>query len=56
MPPGGDICIHGLWWPTQDPKTHWKDNWTWGCVAVNNQEIDEIFNWCAVNTPVVIYP
>ena len=54
--PGGDICIHGLWWDTQDPKTHWKDDWTEGCLAVNNQEIDEIFTHTNLKTPINILP
>ncbi len=54
--PGGDIFIHGLWYDTQDPKNHWKDNWTRGCIAVNNKEIEEIFNHCNTNIPIHIYP
>lgn len=54
--PGGDIFIHGLWWNTQNPKTHWKDNWTRGCIAVNNEEIDEIFQHTDVSTQITIQP
>ncbi len=54
--PGGDICIHGLWWPTQDPKNHWKDNWTQGCMAINNAEIDELYAHTEVDTEVTILP
>lgn len=54
--PGGDIFIHGLWWPTQDPKTHWKDNWTRGCIAVNNSEIEEIFEHTLTSTDIIIQP
>lgn len=54
--PGGDIFIHGLWWNTQDPNNHWKDNWTRGCIAVNNTQIEEIFNHTPVNTPITIMP
>lgn len=54
--PGGDICIHGLWWPTQDPKNHWKDNWTQGCVALNNAEIEELYAHTEVDTEVTILP
>lgn len=54
--PGGDIFIHGLWWSTQNPKTHWKDNWTRGCIAVNNEEIEEIFQHTSVNTEITIMP
>ncbi len=54
--PGGDICIHGLFSEWQDPETHWKEDWTWGCIAVNNEEIDEIYPWCSNGTPVTILP
>jgi murein L,D-transpeptidase YafK len=54
--PGGDIFIHGLWWAEQDPKNHWKDNWTRGCIALNNQEIEEIFNHTECNTEITILP
>lgn len=54
--PGGDVCIHGLFSKNQDPETHWEYDWTWGCVAVNNTEIDEIYKWCKVGTPVKILP
>lgn len=54
--PGGDVCIHGLFSKNQDPETHWEYDWTWGCVAVNNTEIDEIYKWCKVGTEVKIWP
>jgi murein L,D-transpeptidase YafK len=54
--PGGDIFIHGLWWAEQDPKNHWKDNWTRGCIAVNNTEIEEIFDHTVANTEIIIQP
>jgi murein L,D-transpeptidase YafK len=54
--PGGDIFIHGLWWENQDPIEHWKTNWTLGCIALNNQEIEEIFNYTELNTPITILP
>jgi len=54
--PGGDIFIHGLWWPSQDPNSHWKDNWTSGCIAVNNSEIEEIFDHTVTNTEIIIQP
>lgn len=54
--PGGEIFIHGLWWKTQDPKTHWKDNWTRGCIAVNNQQIEELYQYTDVDTEITILP
>lgn len=51
--PGGDIMIHGL--PNSAIKraliNHPKD-WTKGCVAVNNREIEEIFDYVHSGTPI----
>jgi murein L,D-transpeptidase YafK len=55
--PGGDIFIHGL-----PPEWAWlgaahrQKDWTAGCVAVNNGEIEEIWESVAVGTPVEIRP
>lgn len=55
--PGGDIEIHGL-----GAKFGWigsarrKFDWTDGCIAVTNQEIDEIFAMVPVGTRVEIRP
>ncbi len=54
--PGGDICIHGLWWSEQNPLTHWESNWTRGCMALNNQQMDELFPYTKVGTEVQILP
>ena len=55
--PGGQIMIHGL--PTNWSATdlgHPELDWTQGCIAVTNREMDEI--WAAVSdgTTVQIYP
>jgi murein L,D-transpeptidase YafK len=51
---GGDIMIHGL--PNEAWKKlflgHPKNNWTRGCVAVSNKEIEEIYELVARETPV----
>ncbi len=54
--PGGDIYIHGLWTPTQDPKNHWRYNWTRGCIALNNEQMDEIYAYTRLNTEIMILP
>lgn len=55
--PGGDIEIHGLgtkWgWVG---AAHQEIDWTDGCIAVTNQEIDEIFSMVPVGTHVEIKP
>lgn len=44
---GGDIYIHG----------HGAgSDWTWGCVALENDDIRELFNAATVGTPVTILP
>ena len=55
--PGGDIEIHGL--PKQYAwmgAAHRSMDWTTGCIAVTNREIDEIWDEVAVGTPVEIRP
>jgi murein L,D-transpeptidase YafK len=55
--PGGDVEIHGLgakWgWVGAAHRAH---DWTDGCVAVTNEEIDEIWPLVLVGTPVEIRP
>ncbi|MCY4345820.1 MAG: L,D-transpeptidase family protein [Aestuariivita sp.] len=47
---GGDIFIHG------QPNTYdvTADDWTWGCIAVENHEMDEIYWMVRKGTPVTI--
>lgn len=55
--PGGDIMIHGL--PNRAPfigKLHNLTDWTQGCIAVNNQEIEEIYAAVKDGTPIEILP
>jgi murein L,D-transpeptidase YafK len=42
-PLGGRIGLHGL--GSSNPKIHQMWDWTKGCVAVTNQQIDELSNW-----------
>ncbi len=55
--PGGDIMIHGL--PNKQGwigASHLLYDWTLGCIAVTNQEIDEIWKLVATGTKVEIKP
>lgn len=56
--PGGDIMIHGN--PNGIPeflfRLRWRKNWTAGCIAVNNAEIEEIWDLVANGTEIVIKP
>jgi murein L,D-transpeptidase YafK len=56
-PPGGDIMLHGLpngygWIGSR----HRLRDWTDGCIAVTNEEIDEIWRAVADGTPIEIRP
>lgn len=42
---GGDIYIHG---------NGASSDWTWGCVALENEDMKELFDAVSVGTPVVI--
>jgi murein L,D-transpeptidase YafK len=55
--PGGDVEIHGLgsMWGWVG-AAHRKVDWTDGCIAVTNEEIDEIWPLVEVGTPVEIRP
>lgn len=55
--PGGEIEIHGLgakfgWIGAR----HRESDWTEGCIAVTNEEIDEIWKLVPVGIPVEIRP
>jgi murein L,D-transpeptidase YafK len=57
VPPGGDIMIHGLpngfgWLGA----THLAQDWTDGCIAVTDAEMDEIWELVADGTPIEIRP
>ena len=49
--PGGDIMIHGL----KDGELNPSD-WTQGCIAVTNEEMDEIWSLVPDGTPIEIFP
>jgi murein L,D-transpeptidase YafK len=49
--PGGDIFIHGT------PRANrGDDDWTVGCIAVTNPEMEEIYSMVNLGTPIWIYP
>jgi murein L,D-transpeptidase YafK len=51
MPPGGDIFIHGT------PRSFiGKDDWTAGCIAVSDEEMEIIYAMVKDGTPIFIYP
>jgi murein L,D-transpeptidase YafK len=54
---GGNIMIHGLAPERrQFGAGHWLYNWTSGCIAVTDEEIDEIWQRVELGTPIEIRP
>lgn len=57
LPPGGEIKIHGLKNGLSFiGKFHRLTDWTAGCIAVTNEEIDELYARVRLGTPIVILP
>lgn len=55
---GGEIKIHGF--PNNHKKYQEKNflgtDWTLGCIAVADLEIDELYHWVIENCPILILP
>ncbi|MBK6830472.1 MAG: L,D-transpeptidase family protein [Flavobacteriales bacterium] len=53
---GGEIGIHGV----PDGMDHWIDageDWTWGCIALKNADVDEIYPYIiAQRTEITVEP
>ncbi len=49
--PGGDIFIHG-----RGGLRNLLADWTWGCIAVTNKEMEEVYAMVRTGTPISIYP
>ena len=52
--PGGDIFIHGQRNPFRIGAE--EGDWTWGCIAVKNKEMEEIYAMVRNGTPITINP
>lgn len=49
--PGGNIFIHG-----RGRAGNFRGpDWTWGCIAVTNKEMEEIYAMVRKGTPIIIY-
>ncbi|MDB6176806.1 L,D-transpeptidase family protein [Paracoccus sp. Z330] len=55
LSPGGDIFIHGRG-PEGNAKAPKKRDWTAGCIAVKDEEIEDIYAMMRGGVPVVINP
>ncbi|WP_299608430.1 L,D-transpeptidase family protein [uncultured Tateyamaria sp.] len=51
-PPGGDIFIHG----NSSPFRRKREDWTWGCIAVTNSEMEDVYAMVRNGTPIKINP
>ena len=52
-PLGGNIGIHGIGHGNR--YIHEITNWTEGCIALTNEQIDQLAHWITLGTKVVIY-
>ena len=52
MKPGGDIFIHGK----TDYRGGNRGDWTWGCIAVKDREMEDIYAMVRDGTPIRINP
>jgi murein L,D-transpeptidase YafK len=52
-PLGGNIGIHGIGHGSR--FVHETTNWTEGCIALTNEQIDKLAHWITLGTKVVIY-
>ncbi len=54
---GGAVGIHGrMLDDTVTPQALFRQNWTDGCIALDNSDIDEIYSVVSLGTPVTILP
>ena len=44
---GGEVFVHG---------NGCLRDWTWGCIAVEDSDIEELYRLVPLNTPITIYP
>lgn len=51
-PPGGDIFIHG----ESKPWKLGRNDWTWGCIAVPSDEMEDLYAMIENGTPIQINP
>jgi murein L,D-transpeptidase YafK len=56
--PGGNIMIHGIKnsWSAKTAARARNANWTDGCIALSNSDMDELWEAIDVGTPISILP
>ena len=56
-PTGGDVMIHGTMNGDENNEDAYiNTDWTWGCIAVTNKEVDELFKFVKIGAPIYILP
>jgi murein L,D-transpeptidase YafK len=54
---GGDVKIHGLPnKPKYKTEAYLNNDWTWGCIAISNEEIDELYKNVKIGSVIYILP
>ena len=51
--PGGAIGIHGTW-PNEDYVIDRFKNWTNGCISLKNEDVEDLYSYVPIGTPVTI--
>lgn len=52
--PGGDIFIHGG--PPKGSSAKAGTDWTWGCIALTDKQIEDVYAMVKDGTPILITP
>jgi len=55
MRPGGDIFIHGQG-PEGRALSQYRHDWTAGCIAVRDEEVEDVYAMVRNGTPILITP
>ena len=51
--PGGSIGIHGTW-PGEDYVIDRYENWTLGCISMKRADVQDLYSYVPIGTPVII--
>jgi lipoprotein-anchoring transpeptidase ErfK/SrfK len=51
--PGGGIGIHGTW-PHEDFVIDRYKNWTNGCISLKNEDVEDLYSYVPIGTPITI--
>ena len=51
--PGGGIGIHGTW-PHEDFVIDRYNNWTDGCISLKREDVEDLYTYVPIGTPITI--